>query len=40
MMSSDHPRLSIASERLMLPSLLGQKDLLNLVIPGRLALEA
>jgi hypothetical protein len=34
MMSSDRTRPSIASERLMLPSLLGQKGLLNLVLPG------
>jgi hypothetical protein len=38
-MSSDRPKLSIASERLMLPSLLGQKGLLNLVIPGCIAHE-
>jgi hypothetical protein len=39
MMSSDGPRLAIASERLILPSLLGQKGLLHLVIPGRIAHE-
>jgi len=33
-MSSDRTRPPIASERLMLPSLLGQKGLLNLVLPG------
>jgi hypothetical protein len=38
-MSSDGPRLAIASERLILPSLLGQKGLLHLVIPGRIAHE-
>ena len=39
MMSSDRTRPSIASERLRLPSLLGQKGLLKLVLPGRIAHE-
>ena len=39
MMSSDGPRLSIASERLMLPRLLDQKGLFNLVLTGRIAHE-